>query len=160
MGSCRCKNSTAKPKHLWKINGMVHLRFFLLQSVQHWSCYNGLLFQISDVDLIILSNGGWCGSYLLCHCRPIAFWVPLKRKALWISAPGFHQTFCYPYCDCYSLYLPCGVNQGELVLHYQKGSAVTVWCFLVATVNIDILVTTTVGTWCNSLKVMGLFYWI
>lgn len=158
MGSCRHKNSVAKPKHLWKINGMMQLRFFLLQSTQQWFCDNGLLFQIIDVDLISWSNGGWCGSFLLCHCRPIAFRVPLKRKAPWISVPGFHQTFCYPCCDCDSLYLPCGVSWGEVALLYQKQSAVTVWCFLVATVNIDILVTTTVGTWYNSLKVMGLFY--
>lgn len=157
MGSCRCKNSKAKPKHLWKINGMVQLRFILLQSAQHWSCGNGLLFQIIDVDLIILCKRGWCGSYLLCLCRPIALGVPLKRKALWISVPGFHQAFCYPYCDCYSQYFPCGVNQGELVFRCQKASAVTVWCFLVATVNIDILVN---NNWCNILNAMGLFHWI
>lgn len=121
MGSCRCKKSTAKPKHLWKINGRVQLRFFLLQSTQLWSCDNGLSFQIIDVDLIILSNGGWRRSYLPCHCRPSAFWVPLKRKAPWISVPGFHKTFCYTYCDCYSLYLPSGVNQGELAFVLSKG---------------------------------------
>lgn len=157
MGSCRCENSKARPKHFWKINGMVQLRFVLLQSAQHWSCGNGLLFQIIDVDLIILCNRGWCGSYLLCLCRPIALGVPLKRKALWISVPGFHQAFCYPYCDCYSQYFPCGVNQGELVFCCQKASAVTVWCFLVAIVNIDVLVS---NIWCNTLNVMGLFHWI
>lgn len=158
MGSCRCKKSTAKPKHLWKINGTVQLRLFLLQSTQCWSCENGLLFQIIDVDLIILSNGGWFGSYLLSHCRPIAFQVPPKRKAQWVSEPGFHQTFCYPCCDCCSLLLPHGANGGGLVLFYQKQSAVKVWCFLVATVNIDISVTTTVGIWCNLSVLMGLLF--
>lgn len=157
MGSCRCKKSTAKPKHLWKINGTVQLRLFLLQSTQWWSCESGLLFQIIDVDLIILSNGGWCGSCLLSHCRPIALWVPPKRKAQWVSEPGFHQTFCYPCCVCCSLFLPRGADGGDLVMFYQKGSAVKVWCFMVAIVNIDISVTTTVGTWCNLSELMGIF---
>lgn len=120
-GLLQMQEEHGKAKALWKINGRVQLGFFLLQSTQLWSCDNGLSFQIIDVDLIILSNGGWHRSYLLCHCRPSVFRVPLKRKALWISVPGFHKTFCHTYCDCYSLYLPCGVNQGELVFVLSKG---------------------------------------